>query len=181
MSESAFLICSCNRIGWGLGKPLREADGLVARFSETPGETPSEKSAVLWKVFADHAGHRLRVAPDWDEQVHEQMSTVLLPAMLDEDVTYEQFLAGWPEAGFDELAEAGFEVRGEGFLVCAECGERLPLGRPVLDRESAVLFFHSGGKGAAPNSHQADVSDAAWRFLAEHYGHSLRAEVDGLG
>ncbi|MFI7077726.1 hypothetical protein ACIBO1_10590 [Micromonospora sp. NPDC049903] len=190
MGASAFLYCSCNRICWGLGKPLSEQPGAaLTRYAGNPDEPVFSQcrsaSSALWKLLADHGGHRLRVAHDWDPELHRQMETGCLPAMLDgdgeDDISFSAYLAGWPEGGFADLLSAGFDASDEGFLRCAECSERLSLGRVLRDRAGAPLLFHAGAVDGVPNSRQPDLNRAAWRFLAVHFTHPMRVVTTAVG
>ncbi|GIJ22151.1 hypothetical protein Vlu01_27750 [Micromonospora lutea] len=183
MGASAFLFCSCNRICWGLGKPLSEQPGgTVIRYAGDPGQPVFSQSrlhsSALWKLLADHVGHQLRVAHDWDPELHGQMESGVLPAMLDADgeldVPLPAYLAGWPEDGFANLLSAGFDGTDEGFLTCERCPERLALGRVLRDRAGAPLLFHAGDPGEVANSRQPELNAAAWRFLTVHFQHPLR-------
>ncbi|MGC5054406.1 hypothetical protein ACLQ2S_23470 [Micromonospora sp. DT48] len=183
MGASAFLYCSCNRICWGLGKPLREQPGgPVIRYAGNPGQPVFSQSrlvsSALWKLLVDHLGHQLRVAHDWDPELHRQMESGVLPAMLDADgdldISLPAYLAGWPEDGFAELWSAGFDASDEGFLTCERCPERLALGRVLRDRVGAPLLFHGGDPGEVANSRQPELNRAAWRFLTVHFEHPLR-------
>ncbi len=67
MSRYAWLICEECKICLWLGKALFEGDRLD-QFKIGADPLPNPENALLnrvvWKIFADHAGHPLRVAVD---------------------------------------------------------------------------------------------------------------------
>jgi len=94
------LVCEACRLTLTLGDAIRRPSGEVIAFDgalEKPvdGELP-ELTRALWKFLADHVGHRLRVASNWDDDFEELAGYVEIGGDELDDIPFEEYLDGWP-------------------------------------------------------------------------------------
>ncbi|RZS29536.1 hypothetical protein EV193_12021 [Herbihabitans rhizosphaerae] len=66
MSVYAYLVCDKNKRFMYLGKPVRDEDDSINRFSAGPGSNSAnvELTKSLWKFLADNADGTFRVVYD---------------------------------------------------------------------------------------------------------------------
>jgi hypothetical protein len=97
INHFADLVCIDCKVHLWLGKTTFRKDNSIAYFKvggpeDPPNSQRPELNRSIWKMFADHAGHHLRVVPD--------------AALLDDDnvirigepgaaISFEEYLEGW--------------------------------------------------------------------------------------
>jgi hypothetical protein len=101
ISTYAYLICEESEEQMWLGKAIRTPDGHVRYFHIGGPEEPlnsdrPDLTRALWKFLADHAGHRIRVAFDTDDDVDEFAAFTKIGGDKIDDIPFEQYLEGWP-------------------------------------------------------------------------------------
>ncbi len=98
MSRYAWLACTdCKTMVW-LGKAVINQQHIEYIH---PGGTASEAekhtlNRVIWKMFADHAGHTLRVITDQDAEYNFFGEYSEIGGDEYGDVDFDTYLAGWP-------------------------------------------------------------------------------------
>ncbi len=96
MSRSANFACMDCKVSFPLGKTIFRKDGSVNYFhlgsrEEPPNWQRPELNQVIWKMFADHARHDLRVAVEGSDEYKQTAEF----AMIGGDISEEDYLKGW--------------------------------------------------------------------------------------
>lgn len=99
MSRYAWLICvDCKIVVW-LGKAAFTLDGRLEYIHPLGVASEAQKRTlnhVIWKIFADHAGHTLRVITDQDPAYSSLDGYTEVGGEEYGDINFKTYLAGWP-------------------------------------------------------------------------------------
>lgn len=101
MSRYAHLVCMDCKISYFIGKAIYREDEHLNYFhigpaSEPPNWQRTELNRVIWKMLADHAGHRLKVLLSGDPEL-EQFEFINIDGTAINDISVEDYLKDWGE------------------------------------------------------------------------------------
>ena len=65
-----------------------------------------------------------------------------------------------------------------GFFVCDKCKVGIGLGKVLRRPDDSVMGFHAGPREAPENWERDDLVKVLFKFLANHFGHSLAVRTD---
>ena len=99
MSVYGYLNCHDCRQMLFLGKALHRdyRPFSFAIGSGPPNWTRLELNQVLWKFLADHTAHKIDVRLE-QEMTEKMFGYQCIGGDSDVDISFEQYLAGWPDA-----------------------------------------------------------------------------------
>jgi hypothetical protein len=101
MNRYADLVCIECKVKLWLGKAIFREDGRIAYFKvggpqDPPNSQRPELNRSVWKMFADHAGHQLRVvvedSPDAGLLENGNFVRIGGPRAA---ISFEKYLEGW--------------------------------------------------------------------------------------
>jgi hypothetical protein len=100
MSRYASLACIDCKISLFLGKAIFRKDGSVNYFHIGEAEEPlnwqrPELNQIIWKMFAEHARHNLRVMVEGDDDYEELADFNKIGGSRIGDTSEEEYLRGW--------------------------------------------------------------------------------------
>ena len=100
MSRYARLACMDCQVYVFLGKAIFREGENVNYFHIGEAEEPlnwqrSELNQVIWKMFADHARHDLRVAVEGSDEYKQTAEFVMIGGTARGDISEEDYLKGW--------------------------------------------------------------------------------------
>ncbi len=100
MSRYANFACMDCKVSRFLGKAIFRKDESVNYFHIGGPEQPlnwqrPQLNQVIWKMFADHAGHHLRVLVSGDPDFDRLADFIEIGGTANRDISEEDYLKGW--------------------------------------------------------------------------------------
>jgi hypothetical protein len=101
MSTYASFTCEQCHVRLSLGKAIMTSDDAVLYYhiggpNEPRNPERPDLTCALWKMLADHAEHRMRIAFDTDEDFDDIAEFTVVGGDTIDDISFDEYLDGWP-------------------------------------------------------------------------------------